>query len=152
MAREPINPDESGVKGKTFDLTNLILSEGTHNITVKARAVGFIDSELSNVVSYEVKVDTVTVSGTWHFNEKVSTGRYYAEVSFTSNGQQFSSISALDIDGYIMYDAVVVSDYVNKNDPKWTMIEAYRTITFNGVQTVPKKFYNWLVENAQRPI
>lgn len=47
----------NGIKVKTFDLTTLNLSAGTHTIQVKARASGYRDSEFSNSVSYEVQPD-----------------------------------------------------------------------------------------------
>ena len=43
---------------KTFDLSTLNLSAGTHTITVKARASGYADSPASNAVSYVVAGDT----------------------------------------------------------------------------------------------
>lgn len=46
---------------KEFDLTQLNLSNGTHNITVKAKASGYRDSEPSNAVSYVVQGETYTV-------------------------------------------------------------------------------------------
>lgn len=39
---------------KTFDLSSLGLSEGTHSIQVRAKAKGYADSSLSEAVSYTV--------------------------------------------------------------------------------------------------
>lgn len=133
----------------SFNLSTLNLSVGTYSIAVKAKANGYTDSEPSNTVSYTV----VQVSGTWVFDaELISTwievGTEY--FNFTSNGKLFNCFNPIDGGdglqycwGDGMYDRIDVwHDYDGWYD------EAYRTITFEGVQTVSKEFYDWLVANA----
>ncbi len=127
-----------------FDLSALGLSEGTYSITVKARASGYEDSPASNAVSYVVAgEETYTVSGTWVFNEDLgtiqSTEFPTTAVNFTSNGIAYTSIWC-EV-GTVVYGNTYVYDM------GWTN-EAYRTITFDGVQTVSKEFYEWFVANA----
>jgi hypothetical protein len=47
--------EETTVSNTSFDLSTLDLSEGTHTVTVKARASGYEDSPASNAVSYVVQ-------------------------------------------------------------------------------------------------
>jgi hypothetical protein len=63
---------------KTFDLSTLNLSAGTHEITVKARASGFADSPASNAVSYVVAGDEIAfaIYGTAYYT-------YYAKEGMT---------------------------------------------------------------------
>lgn len=53
---------------KTFDLSTLQLSAGTHTIQVKARATGFKDSNFSNSVSYIVASGFNLIAGQNGFN------------------------------------------------------------------------------------
>ena len=139
---------------KTFDLSTLNISEGTHTITVKARASGYTDSPASNSVSY---VAPYTVRGTWYFNEPTSQpiSRLRQSVKFSSNGIMYSYIEVSDdttSGSPIWYDSVVVYSYGGA-DPgpiQGWQNQAYRTITFDGVQTVSKEFYEWFVANAKQ--
>jgi len=58
---------------KTFDLSTLQLSAGTHEVKVKARATGYRDSNFSNSVSYVVSSShtvTLTISNESNTNNK----------------------------------------------------------------------------------
>lgn len=141
----------------TFDLKTLNLYEGTHEITVKARASGYKDSVASNAVS------CVTVSGTWYFNENPTLQNLEQAVTFTSNGNTYKRIFIKRITGETYdYGSLEFRDKVgatsteakddvyfyNLTDESFWYEQAYRTITFDGVQTVSKEFYEWLVANA----
>ena len=145
---------------KTFDLSTLNLSAGTHEITVKARASGYADSSASNAVSYVVEEeDTVAVSGTWYFNNTLNlpeTAMTREDVKFTSyyksSGIEYTAFTAITVS----YASLMFTYYkglslniskVFKSSGGWTY-SATRTITFDGVQTVSKEFYEWLVDNA----
>lgn len=130
---------------KTFDLSTLNLSAGTHEITVKARASDYADSPASNAVSYVVAGDTVQVSGTWYFNENLGAlqeDNHFEDqmVSFTSNNTAFTSIS--EEMKALMFGSIEV--YFNGT---WAN-QAYRTITFDGTQHVSQDFYEWFTANA----
>lgn len=58
----------------TFDLSTLGLSEGTHEITVKARASGYADSVASDAVGYAVVV--YTLSGVWKIVSSQPNGNF----------------------------------------------------------------------------
>jgi hypothetical protein len=142
-----------------FDLTKLNLAVGTHNITVKARANGYEDSEPSNAAVYTVvtqeQEETVQVSGTWYFNEVTTrpNNTIRQTVAFTSNGMSFNDIfiSNDSTSGVpIRYGDTWVYSYGGKepNPIQGWQNQAYRTITFDGVQTVSKEFYDWLTANA----
>lgn len=86
---------------KTFDLSTLQLSAGTHTIQVKARATGYRDSNFSNSVSYVVAADyqvSITYSSDGGHAEEYGT-QYYS----TDNGStwiqmnQSSTIRATQI-------------------------------------------------------
>lgn len=140
---------------KTFDLSTLDLPAGTHEITVKARASGYADSRRSNAVMYNVGGEVsgeYLVSGTWYFNEKVDDDTDGEEVRFTSNGTAYD---------YMRFDLGYPETFIYGNDDGedvafiargtgWTN-QAYRTITFDGVQPVSKEFYEWLCANTDTP-
>ena len=93
------------------------------------------------------------LSGTWVFNEElidiingdIPTG----EVSFSSNSTSFSCISTPKSNGNIYYNWIDSSELgIAVYDGAW-VDSAYRTITFDGTQTVSKEFYDWFVSNAQ---
>lgn len=91
-----------------------------------------------------------TVNGTWYFNERVDRSPIFREhIVFTSNGVEFSQLDNDDIAG-ILYDDTTVYDRTIIPNEGWTN-EAYRTITFEGTQTVSKEFYEWLTANAVTP-
>ncbi len=97
------------------------------------------------VVPDEPEEETASVSGTWYFHEKISDDLEGAVVSFISDGILYDYIH-VDLDSEVlMYgDEEVAYDFYNDN---W-IEEAYRTITFDGVQTVSKEFYDCFVANA----
>lgn len=129
-----------------FNLSTLNLPAGTHIITVKAKASGYEDSEMSNEVSYTLH----SISGTWVFNKVVKQGNipsivtYY--IKFTCNGVNYSRIN--HDTGEIRYGNTHVASFgelVNS----WKN-EVYRAITFDGVQCVCTELYEWLTTNAVR--
>ena len=137
-----------------FDLSTLSLSAGTYSIAVKARASGYEDSPSSNAVSYVVAGETVQVSGTWYFNDDLIFYDIYISdvgVNFTSNGKLFDIINAFDGGDGLQYRSNDDVYYTDVWHGDW-YDEAYRTITFVGVQTVSREFYEWLMANATRPV
>lgn len=143
---------------KTFDLSTLNLSAGTHKITVKARASGYMDSPASDPVDYVVAGDTpdtpteetYTVSGTWYFNEKVSltSETVTTDVNFYSG--DYSYVRILVGTFGVRYNTKMVSTVAydtSLGGGAWKY-EAKRTITFDGVQNVSKEFKEWLEANA----
>ena len=164
---------------KTFDLSTLGLSAGTHEITVKARASGYLDSAPSNAVSYVVAEETTyKLSGTWKFNSSIHTGffenkkSHNEEITFSSYWDsypynreyveiiiQYEYMTDFDND---IYNRVI---FVTSGGSQTTVVqgendtdnskyisnwsnEAYRTITFDGEQTVSQEFYEWFIANA----
>lgn len=105
--------------------------------------------------------DTYVLSGTWVFNEKVENhwGSPFS-VNFTSNNWEYVAIGADPDDLWgdgrgLKYFTLVDHpsyefDHVyNSRTLEW-LDQAYRTITFEGEQTVSKECYNWFTENAER--
>jgi len=131
-----------------FDLSTLNLPEGSHSITVKARASGYLASPKSNAVDYTVAGEvSYILSGTWAFKEypKLTSGIGAETVAFTSNNVSYSSI---EVDKYgIYYSGVLAADHVPDGEDMWTN-KAYRFITFDGEQTVSEKFYEWFTTYA----
>jgi hypothetical protein len=144
----------------TFDLSTLGLPEGTHSITVKARASGYKDSDESNAVSYLVESEveeTYTLSGTYVFDEIIDAFEDISqEIDFISNGRLYDHLRGgvpyhdtgtslcYYVDSEDDYDTAY---YIYGEEQDWSS-EAYRTITFNGEQTVSKEFYDWFTANA----
>ena len=150
----------------TVNLSTLGLPAGTHSITVKARAAGYNDSAESNAVSYTAEgEETYTLSGTWVFNEEIETLSPHIEeyIPFSSNDETFIGMLCYSwfdehIDygenhlSYISIGSPTLKDVCTGNLGSYTadswQDEAYRTITFDGEQTVTKKFYDWFTANA----
>lgn len=114
---------------------------------------------------------SVEISGVWKFNPAIS--RYeitentlfynreerVAAISFTSNGQHFSSIHwchtagtvvdvSLSFDETQVYGTTIVTDPLFIDYANWEHPE-YAIIDFGAEpQTVNKDFYNWLTANA----
>lgn len=138
-----------------FDFKTLNLSAGAHTITVRAKANGLPYSEPSNAVSYIVAEETVQVRGTWFFDPLPNGNAFSQSVNFVSNGENYNSMSIeVGAGGFrLSYDTKQVAGIEpitpgGDGNSYWAD-EAYRTITFDGTQTVSKEFYKWLVENAE---
>ena len=138
---------------KTFDLSTLNLSAGTHEITVKSRASGYLDSSSSNAVSYVVAEETPKLSGTWKFNETIDAYWIFEygsdEFSFYCDGLMYNGIYCSDTPGW---DTEYSSDensarVYSSYDDVWKD-ETYRTITIDGEQSVSQEFYEWFTANA----
>lgn len=145
-----------------FCLSRLNLSIGTHEIMVKARAEGYMDSPASNTVSYTL----VQVSGTWYFNPTILLSKTIEQyVDFSCDGDTYRRIRIIYVNSSRSDIQFTGKNDLSGTDSKETVYEsrydasiggiietwasqAYRTITFVGVQTVTKEFYDWLVENA----
>ena len=97
-----------------------------------------------------VKQETYTLSGTWLFNSTLTAPEGYVTsvaVDFESNNNPFFHIYVdAKRDGVMQYWGPSVDVYTYPSE--WTN-EAYRTITFDGVQIVSKEFYEWFMANAQ---
>ena len=99
------------------------------------------------------KEETYTVSGTWKFNETISIPSDFAEttlnVNFTSNSNSYDQIY-FELKAMHYYGDTYSAIY-DVSSGTWTN-QAYRTITFDGTQTVSKEFYEWFVANAVQTI
>lgn len=104
-----------------------------------------------------VENDTTTVSGTWVFDKDItidSSGAFTEKVNFVSNGVSYTSMYLYVNETTIKYGDTIVYSYISliPDGVKGWQNEAYRTITFDGVQTVSRMFYNWLEANARQTI
>lgn len=115
---------------------------------------------------------SVEISGVWKFAESVNKWKYtentlfkssekrVATVSFTANGQAFSSMSwdylvqsmsgavSLRFDETQVYGGAVIQGTTYANPGSWENV-SYMTIDFGTEpQNVSKDFYNWLAANA----
>ena len=116
--------------------------------------------------------ETVEISGVWKFAVSVNKWKYtedtlfksrekrVATVSFTANGQAFSSMSwdylvqsmsgavSLRFDETQVYGGAVIQGTTYADPGSWEDVN-YMTIDFGAKpQTVSKDFYNWLAANA----
>lgn len=136
-----------------FDLSKLNLPIGVHTITVRARAEGQKESLDSEPILYRVGgAEMVEISGTWYhirpYPSHVSK-TIFEDVAFSSNGENYNKMLVYDngVDGYpIVYGDTQV--FSGLNERGW-IDQRYRTITFDGVQTVTKEFYEWFTDSAQ---
>lgn len=142
---------------KTFDLSTLNLSAGTHEITVKARASGYLDSAPSNAVSYVVAEETTyKLSGTYLFDEHPTspTEELTQNVTFISNYDETFNRIDVDISGdtpdiFYYGDNSTLDGYAYRVE-EWGGWETddCRSITFDGEQSVSQEFYDWFTANA----
>jgi hypothetical protein len=148
MAGEPQQPGGKNIT-KTFDLTTLGLT-GSHTITVKARASGYADSEPSNAVSYVVAGDTVQVSGTWRFNDipEPASQRISESCDFTTESGYSVHLITISDSATTMYRVAFAADGKSGYEVNRGWDAGCQVITFDGVQTVSRRFYNWLTANA----
>lgn len=101
----------SGIKVKTFDLSTLQLSAGTHQVKVKARATGYRDSEFSNSVNYQV-----AASG---YSGNITTFIYFSKRPYpaeTAIKFDTAPTSDNDYDAYVDAHGVFtgITSYTNK--------------------------------------
>lgn len=150
---------------KTFDLTTLGLSDGTHSITVKAKGTNWKDSVESNAVSYEVASEDA-LAGTWVFNELPSltdTELYYSNgfnIEFVSNGTTYTVLNALFAADQVVLKygtTAVYEDYINETYTGW-LNDSYKTIevisTITGttgiINTLRQRFLEFLLTYATK--
>jgi hypothetical protein len=146
-----------------FDLSRISVSTGTHKVTVKARGIGYGDSVDSISVDY---CDTTTISGTWLFNTVQQAPDIWSddlvqEVTFVGNlyykdAPNWRQVSCralnLNVTGdisfsYLDSNGLSTSSRVYYPSSGWNH-GVPRTVTFDGVQTVSKEFYDWFTANA----
>jgi hypothetical protein len=132
-----------------FDLSTLNLSEGTHSITVRAKANGYLDSAESNAVSY-TGVSYVIPKGSYMFKQNIS-------LPTTNIDQRIEIIiSRYDLIVYMMRidgDSVSIGDQNTLDADIYTLThgwikDGYRDVTVRNEQTVSKEFYEWFTYNA----
>ncbi len=145
---------------KSIDITTLSgwssLSDGSHNITVVAKADGYADSEPSAAVSVEKAPAIKTLaagtykwknalSGTWL--GRVSNYKALAEFSFSSNGKSFQKImqvrNSFNDNQQMQYwsPAFLAYDFTTN---VWDNT-AYQTISLATDQQVSADFYDWAI-------
>lgn len=112
---------------RTFDLSTLGLSAGTHSITVKARASGYEDSDESNAVSYTVGTQEITITST--SGDTIYTmPSGYSFTRLVSSEYNTNGIFALNDVGQVIYDGSVLF-YLDDTD---TLVEAVATMMARG--------------------
>lgn len=104
----------------------------------------------------EFEGSMMPISGTWNFYlvpsiSSIQNVDYFESVSFVSNGINFKDLLVTH-KGY--YIRCMPTDgekgdeiYIYDDDTGW-LDTAYRTIIFDGIQTVSKEFYDWFTANA----
>ena len=129
----------------TISLDNDILSMTAGDNITETFAI-FVDGVEMATVEIP-KEEKYTVSGTWKFNKSIQNYglKEVENVSFVSNDTQYNSI-------YGCFPQLNYDDTIVWHDPSidgvgW-ISEAYRTITFDGAQTVSQGFYELLTAHA----
>lgn len=140
-----------------FDLKTLNLADGDYEITVVARADGYLPSQPSNAVQYMVgseQPETYTISaGTYQIKTELDLSAYFDvntqyPFEFSSNGNSYTEIYIGVIGSFankIQYLSSSLTDTVY--DSGWTN-EVYRTITIDTPQEVSQDFYEWFTANT----
>ena len=92
------------------------------------------------------------ISGTWTFNETIDPMPCETSVSFYCDNKLYIGIERRDGGTDITYGFKHLSP--NHNGayylPNGWLDEKYRTISFDGTQTVSEEFYEWVTSNAVR--
>ena len=105
------------------------------------------------VCGEEENVDTVEISGTWVFDSDPDLKAIRGKVTFISNGVVFTEIVEDNNSLYYCNDngRVYVCELVpgDAGENGWVS-EAYRTITFDGIQNISQKLKNGFENNAEK--
>lgn len=158
----PDTPEQTQLLAPTISI-----SGNTLLITDNSGLAKNFDILVDGVVKGSVEVEqeeTYTLSGTWLFNRVPHSLDYsfigqdtvnYLSINFTSNGNNYTKMGfvqgddlGVDFCTWLYYDNTVAFNGAY-NTAGWTN-EIYRTITFDGEQTVSKDFYDWFTANAVR--
>ena len=103
-------------------------------------------------VAQAIEQENYTVSGTWLWDDKIpmidvyGIGDLKENVSFVSNGTKYGRFEFIQTHA-VYYDDTMAAYGAPGYVTNWK-VEAYRTITFDGTQTVSKGFYKLLTANA----
>ena len=132
----------------SIDLTTLSgwdnVTSGEHQISVVAKATGYLDSEKSTAVAF-TKASTST-GETWVLNDILHFGTksWSYNVNFTSNGNSYSTFAynfSSPLEAYLVYGSTNVYD----TNSYWANT-AYKTITFDTAPT--GDLLTWLQANG----
>ena len=135
----------------SIDLTTLSgwdnVTSGEHQISVVAKAQGYLDSEKSTAVTFTKA--SVSTGETWVLNDILSFGikNWSYNVNFTSNGNSYNTFAfnfLSPLEAYLVYDSTNVYD---ANSYVWTNT-AYKTITFETAPT--GDLLTWLQANGTK--
>lgn len=91
----------------TYDLSQLDLPEGTHSITVVAKADGYSNSAPSNAVEYVVESDSIV--GTWLLNRTLICPSEYISITCDGVTTSFCDSSRSTIIGTTIRDVSTIS-------------------------------------------
>ena len=132
----------------SIDLTTLTgwdnVSSGEHQISVVAKATGYLDSEKSTAVTFTKA--SASTGETWVLNDNPSIATIIQyNANFTSNGQKFTYID-LESSG-ILYDEELVYYDGGPEGMVWANA-AYKTITFDTAPT--GDLLTWLQANGTK--
>lgn len=119
-------------------------------IGLKSETWTFTLADGSTVEKQVIVSDLNTVSGTWFLNETITEIPAQETVNFISNMAAYTSMDKGTQEGfielyYIFENGTRIGVYTSATG--WVNT-AYRTVTFDGVQTVSAEFYAWLTANA----
>lgn len=119
-------------------------------IGLKSEMWTFTLADGSTVEKQVIVSDLNTVSGTWLLNETITEIPAQETVNFISNMAVYTSMDKGTQEGfielyYIFENGTSISAYSSEIGWRNT---AYRTVSFDGVQTVSAEFYAWLTANA----
>lgn len=126
--------------------------EGTRVEVIPALGHTYEDGTCT-VCGVEENVDTVEISGTWVFDSDPDLKAIRGKVTFISNGVVFTEIVEDNNSLYYcndngrIYVCELVPGGVGENG--WVS-EAYRTITFDGIQNISQKLKNGFENNAEK--
>lgn len=146
---------KSNVSKVSIDLTTLTgwdnVSSGEHQISVVAKATGYLDSAKSTAVSFTKA--NVSTGETWVLNDNISSADRLSkvEISFTSNNEKYTGFQ---------YERAVLSYFISDGSStdianvdlrgettSWTNT-AYKTITFETTPT--GDLLTWLQANGTK--
>jgi len=142
---------KQAVSKVSIDLTTLSgwdnVASGEHQISVVAKASGYLDSEKSIAVTFNKA--SVSTGETWVLNDILSFGikNWSYNVNFTSNGNSYNTFAfnfLSPLEAYLVYDSTNVYD---ANSYVWTNT-AYKTITFDTAPT--GNLLTWLQANGTK--
>jgi len=139
------------LKGGWFDTSSKTVDFGTTPQTVSAEFYAWLTANATKQADTgedEPALPNEVISGTWIFKDtpEVYNTELEEGIAFTDEDGQAWERMKIASETYLYFDETIVYDYSGEG---WVS-DLYKTVTFDGEQTVSGEFYAWFTANATK--